>query len=1414
MLASANEMRGGFSVAEMAGSKVSRFLDGADGVIVPGVGRRAPVRRAGEFADISNTGVSMSHIFNQMEQNTTVLALSADFKSPVVTESSMSSPQSLKSPQPLSLPRFQESYITDADTQHVITLLTQQRAVDGKSKKSKKEVDVFSYKEVNAVLNSAVSNRNSPASPGLVQALLKHGADVSVARRKSTNFFKKIIKRDQEDRRSDVLAQATQNCQLEVVWILTKQADDFAKTEALPFAIQQNDTAKARVLLDAGADAATFHTEFLSAIEKNGADDMVETLILANEKGPYFDNGAALQKAIEAGREDLANAIATCENKPSPKSFDIAVALAYAKLAHDPEKQHRMIETCIQGGARGSNTDEILHQTAKFGQTALTDLLLASGASVDHQEGAALRHAITSEQPALLTTLLRGKPSPSTLATIIPATMTLSNPAVTYESIDHLLSAGLQGNSVAETLITIVNRSSGTTSDSEDLRLIQLLLEKGEADINFDGGKSIRLAATAGNTALLKLLLPHNPSVESLNAAFPLAMQLQDAAWRLEVVTMILQAGATGKVIDDALLESASTGKDGVKLTSVLLSRSSVDYENGKALCNAIKSRSLEQIKALMEGGPSGSTLNAGWVEADALQDDEFQYQAFQVLLDAGADQTLKNSSLITAATRGQRGIPVCRLLLQHQASPDYSNGASIVGAAKGLHLDTLHLLAGAVTTPSVFTVAFDAFTDGDEWLAPKWLEIVHFLLENGALGQEVDAAFCKAARLFDADAVELLVNSVNTEVLGLALVTATQAGKDWLSIDNLWLVHSLLEWGAAGECVNIIFLEALDAYARGFTSEDLVDTFLHVGAGADVNFQNGEALQIAAKFGNGALIEKLAACRATRETLTLAFSVAIISGHEEKQLNSVIDAFMRNEGTKPDFTSVPDGFQPLLFACLLAYPQSAALVKRLMKLGCSLESQIEHYPYDDEEFEAENVTVLAWAISQPENRIASASIDALIDGKADVSFTTKVSRVTPLILAAKYSRIDVVKKLIKHKAKTTAKDIFDRSALFYASRIGDVESVEALALVKAKHHPDFPSSKEQHEGRTALQELCLMCDGAKGSTRIEETIQALVDGKASPLEQSRRKNALFLALDNANPLPATRALLDGLMWKHMTSEENVYVEVDPETGTKYFFSPTTYVARGFSQGPVGDNERLLRLLEDKRGVDRYYAEEGAEQPPDAVGQPQAIIDAEKKRRTREEKLRQQQLDHELALLRERQAADHKAEIERAKHEEKMFREQELAQQRMALQEQGDAQKLQAAQTRAQFDEMQKQRLAQQKLAAQQQEQELKLRFGQQAAQQKLAVQARQNQLAAAASQQKLITQQRMAEGQARAAQQKLTIKARQDQQALRFMHASAKEKQYTHNMQMAELSAKAETMKLTMMNKHFSAKQKRIAAG
>jgi hypothetical protein len=318
-------------------------------------------------------------------------------------------------------------------------------------------------------------------------------------------------------------------------------------------------------------------------------------------------------------------------------------------------------------------------------------------------------------------------------------------------------------------------------------------------------------------------------------------------------------------------------------------------------------------------------------------------------------------------------------------------------------------------------------------------------------------------------------------------------------------------------------------------------------------------------------------------------------------------------------------------------------------------------------------------------------------------------------------------------------------------------------------------------------------------------------------------------------------------MWKHMTSEDNVYIETDPETGTKYYFSPTMYVSRGFSQGPESENERLLKLLIDKRGTDRFYAEEGAEQPLDACGMPQAIIDAEKKRTDREQKLREKELDHQLKLLHEKQAAELKAEIERAKHEEEMFRKEELAQQKLEqkendhqqalaqelektnqkqgimastanlklqLQERADAQKQRAIESRTKFEEMQKARMIAQKERALKQEQELKLRFAEQAKAQKLALQARQNQLAAAANQQKVLTAQRLAETHVRENRQKAAIKERQDSQALKLKRGTVKEKERVHEMQMAELRAKKENMKWKMVESLFTGKHKKVAGG
>ncbi|KAK4158892.1 hypothetical protein QBC43DRAFT_223261 [Cladorrhinum sp. PSN259] len=1425
------------------------------------------------------------------------------------------------------LPTFKPTYITDEDRTRADELMTEQRRKDKKEKKIKKG-EPFGYKEANPVLDDIVNDAStcSSRSPGLFEALLQSGGNVSVARPKSTNVMKFVIRKDQTQQRSDLLARATANCTIEAVRILATSdtADETSKNEALPSVIRRNEPVKSHILINAGADVEPLHQEFLDAVDK-GWDEMVAVLFLGAkqpcqscrdeglvkavlkgsarnlrlllEKGAdaEFKNGAALQRAMTDGRQDLVAALIASKKPPSSQSLDGALDIAYrsARMANDKAKKYWMMERCLQAGAAGVKTNQALADACKEGQEDLIDLLLAHNASVNHDSGKAIRFAVTSKQPALLTKLLQGKPSNATMAISMPFAVAVDDLDTAHSLAFLLLAANLRGDSVASALIAVVSKSlkvespSGADTSTQDahLNLIRLLLNEGSADVNFDSAKCLLLATQGGRSDILSLLLQHaHPSEASLNAAFPLAVALADASLRLEMATMILDAGAKGAVVDDALVASASTGAEGAALTAAIRKRSSVDYNGGAALVAAVRSRCLPQMQALLteDACPCPATMDSAWAEADKITDSgQARLEVFKTLLTAPGrgivSGDLQDESLAVAAAQGSYGLPICALLLEHGgASPERQDAKALVAAARGLHLGVLQLLAGSVgsdTAAAVWRRVFDAFTDDEqpEWLQPRGLEVVHFLVQHGASGDEVDAAFCKAARLYQQDAVELLATAIAPRVVDLALAFAMDSD-DWKALDNrgLWLIHLLLERGVEQQYVNTEFLRAADAYARGDAPGAVIDTFTTVGLRADVNFQNGEPLQIAIRHGSVALLKKLLASgRVTKETMSLAFAEAIISTHEEAVVFSLLEALASIPGAMPDIAVPPEGYQPPLFACLAAHPQSAKLAKQLIDLNCDINAEVEHYLYDDEEVAAEPANVLAWALSLPEKKIGSAVITTLIERKANVRFTAKTSKATPLILAAKTGRGDIVAALIKAKTSVSARDCFDRSALFYASRIGDVEAVKALlkakspindgslqeaarnlhsevvaALVKAGHSADFPSSKEQHQGRTAMQEMALMCDASShAATAVEETLRAILKGKPRLLETSRGKNALFLALDNSHPIPITKALLDCAMWEHVNKPDNVFVTTD-ERGAKYFFSPTMYVSLGLSQGPRSDNEALVNLLHDKRCEDRFYAEEGAEQPGNAVGMPQNILDAERKRKDHEEKIRKKELEHQLKLLHTAQEANLKEAIERAKHEEKMFREDETARQKqenkdmlhqqdllqkaqkaeqsqgimasttalkMQLQEAQEASKRRAAEARAAFELQQKERMIEVKNDGLAKEQALKLSFTEQAAKQKLALQERQHRLTAAANEQKLLTAQHMASTREIEAKRKLAIKEKQDELALRLMKGTQAEKRKVHEMKMKEMHAKGEQLKLTLLDKHFSGQSKNL---
>lgn len=1402
----------------------------------------------------------------------------------------------------------------------------------------------YSSKESSPVLSEIVSGRltrQHGITPGVVEVLLsQYDASLSVAKRRSSSILKKFIGVDQTDtlHSTDLLTQAVQHCDAEVVKALLQHADMPSKARALPVAMQSNDPAKVQYVMSAGADASPLCDEFQKVVQSGSYEMMYALVAISKTRGPcqncldmalrkaidrgcvqraslLLDNGAdvtfqgcaGLFAAIQDERADLVNVLLCMTSMTNLRTdvpveaLDQAVEAAYRKLDKScwVESQQRILQSVLAAGAHGSRTSKILAEAIQSGNSSVLQMFVEQQVPVyEHQDAgmAIVKAAIDTERPEIVNAILSIGNGPSRYQKTNGITQALS--LKTYSAglaiAGILLDNGLRRDvassegllSAVKMLVTWASQpNAAKEAHDRCYELVQLFLQKGEADVDHQEGAAVLLAAGHGLVDVLSLLIEYQPSIDTLSKSVLPALRVFDFQKRHATIKMLLQAGARGAPVAEALTQSAGMGKDHVNLTSLVLKSSSVDFQGGRPLASAVRSGCMEQIKLLVDhGNPSHATIDSAWVEVQSVADEEFQMAAYSLFLKNGnVSQSLCDRGLVGAAALGHRGRQLCKLMLKHGGSPARLGGQAIATAARSFFLGTVQMLSAYVDSEEIYTNAFDALTEDPKWLMSDGLQVAELLLQRGAAGKVVESAFCQASRHHAMEAVALLHCHVGIEAFGIALMSATSDPSKWPSAsdDALELITQLLEWGAGFEYVNEVFLNTVE---RGGASEEIIETLMTVGDGhADVNFQHGEVLKIAIRQGKPALLDQMLRHAseegpvASQNLLTEAFAEAITTDQlkDDNVVLEIIDVLVktRHEGPAP-VCRVP------IFSCITAHPNSPRLVKRLAKLGCDMKAETYVHLYDDEEVQAEPANALLWAVSlTDQNWISSETIAALIDNDdVDVNYTSPMSDATPLILAAKYGRGDVVAKLVAKNAKVSARDKFGRSALFYASRIGNVDAIKALAkakarindgslqeaarmlhseavqlLVKAGHSPNYPSSDWYHDGRDSLQELALMSrPSASQVTQLEDTIKSLVSGKDSGKEKDKedkiellrnpripgQKNALFMALDNQGDgcWLVCRALLDVVMWKYVNNEDDVYCELDPETGTKLFISPTMYIRLGLSYGPEKQKDELLRLLYRMRCQDRFYGELGREQPQDAVGMPDDVAKAEQKRKENEEKLIQQEESHKRAILRKEIEAEAQREMERLHHEEKLMHQREMEEQKRQQAEFSHIQKrmhaadshgqklemqAQIAQSqqrwaveKARFEETKKLRmnaLSENKL---QREQQLKINFEQKMSAEKEARQRRQNILAQQAAKRKLEEQKRMQGIKNRGEKQRLEFKKKQNDQSKGMLRAQIANKKKGHDMQMEKVHADQQTLRMKAAMKYFDEKnRKRIGA-
>ncbi|KAL6711325.1 hypothetical protein ACN47E_005856 [Coniothyrium glycines] len=346
------------------------------------------------------------------------------------------------------------------------------------------------------------------------------------------------------------------------------------------------------------------------------------------------------------------------------------------------------------------------------------------------------------------------------------------------------------------------------------------------------------------------------------------------------------------------------------------------------------------------------------------------------------------------------------------------------------------------------------------------------------------------------------------------------------------------------------------------------------------------------------------------------------------------------------------DHKMPLLILALTEYPRGNSIMKFLLTNG--LNPGIFTEDVVDVSTGPETMPIILWALNQPQKRISDAVIITMVEAGASVIRTTSASDMTALMLASRESRHELVSTLLKWGSEADARDTWNRSALFYASRLGASSSstVQVLASITLKndgslhevtrtlqrscaailiqngHDPNFPS--RLHGGRNVLGELCLNGHVASSKDRsaLRQILRLLLDNAANAKFKVRNeKSCLLLALDNAYSAQSIlEALLETEVWQDINDPAHIYH--DPTTSLCY--SPISYISHIPTPSRTPSVKAALTTLLLNASCEPKYYSLSPTQPVGATGIPPNVL-----------QLVNAQRSHDLALSHAKERAEY-----------------------------------------------------------------------------------------------------------------------------------------------------------------------------
>ncbi|KKF96576.1 hypothetical protein CFO_g1088 [Ceratocystis platani] len=1102
---------------------------------------------------------------------------------------------------------------------------------------------------------------------------------------------------------------------------VVQHATNLEAAESIPKAMSITDEGMRReiitLLLVAGADAekARIVAAVMTVLKSEPVDVKLLRLLLTRGHADMNELGGSPLLCALAHPDPLIFPLVLKNTTLAPAT----ILAAISKLLSQPDSKEKisnltaLLRLPVPKADLGNLLADEVHsfiQTPKADRNIrVIQAMVQAGADVNGSEGLALARAVSATHMPLTEMLLAENPTPETMAYAFRQAINLLDPIDRLKFAERLLKSSILPTEVDQALIYSIKKYP------EDLDLLGLLMEK--ADMS--SGEALNLAISHRKLDIVKLLLGNKHSDVVLIEAFKLSLACTEKEDRQRLTETFLNAGIPKQIVRDSL--STAAGQGDLELVNTLVKYGGKIHDiDRQSMIQAVRSESPEMLKMLLgenNGAISPETLNAAFHTATQISDLEKRSLIFEILLiQDGIDKDLASAELLFAVEGGDAGIKLLTVLLSCGADPNFRNAEAICVAAQNECFESLQLLLArentntqqikptntslAITLKASWKLQRGKRLKVAEWLFDAGLELcveIHIALQKTLVfkaDEELDVEMMKLLLSKRAsptyDGCKSLIRAAcipSPSILSLLLEHSDISDKEasaaftvsfppdaasrWLSEDGYQCAKLLIEKGANGDGLSIALVVVLEA--RNSSNSSLADKFADflIDNGADINYSHSRALRMSVSRGNIQWVQKLLDGQPSSGSLSAALGHVFDGNLDENEATLILHMILsyNYEGVTID-TGVPlQGDRiPVLARALLQFPRSTKMMTILLEAGYYYDPMLACFVGSQDkmsEREQEQVTLLVWAIIQPEKRISSAVIETLIKAGAAVNFQTPRLQMTPLMLAIREKRPDVVKALVLNGADVDLVDAYDTSALLMAASLRDSLATDVMStlllvdpakndgslhsaarqlnlatielLLKHGHDADFPSLA--HGGRSALAELCLhACDeGSPPLTNarqleMRKAMEILIkhgsDLKVKSLNESSGANAgsgktlYHLAMESTSPWLTLQALLKAGLWK-LVNEPFTHFVINNMT-----YSLTMYVRHVRPWDEFSDS--LLTLLRNNRTVDVFYANEGP-QPDNVIGLPNELAIEERDRIARQKQeslMREKHLQH------------------------------------------------------------------------------------------------------------------------------------------------------------------------------------------